>query len=65
MRGILKVEKIEALKYIESILFALGRKVSVKELSFALDIDTNLVEEYIKILTDKYIDSGINIVKLT
>ena len=48
MRGILKVEKIEALKYIESILFALGRKVSVKELSFALDIDVNLVEEYVK-----------------
>lgn len=58
------MEKIEALKYIESIMFALGRKVSVKELSFALDIDTNLVEEYIKILTDKYIDSGINIVKV-
>lgn len=58
------MEQIEALKYIESIMFALGRRVSLKELSFALDLDVNLIEEYIKLLVDKYKDSGINIVKV-
>lgn len=58
------MEQIDALKYIESIMFALGRKVSLKELTFALDLDINLVEEYVKVLIDKYKESGINIVKV-
>lgn len=62
--GGIKVEQNDVLKYIESIMFALGRKITLKELAMALDIDVDTVQKYIEILIDKYKDSGINIIKI-
>ena len=50
---------------LEAVLFALGREVSVKELSQNLRVETNIIEEEIEKLKEKYNeDSGVVLVKI-
>ena len=50
---------------LEAVLFALGREVSIKELSQNLRVETNIIEEEIEKLKEKYNeDSGVVLVKI-
>ena len=50
---------------LEAVLFALGREVSVKELSQNLRVETNIIEEEIEKLKEKYNEaSGVVLVKI-
>ena len=50
---------------LEAVLFALGREVSVKELSQNLRVETSIIEEEIEKLKEKYNeDSGVVLVKI-
>ena len=50
---------------LEAVLFALGREVSIKELSQNLRVETNIIEEEIEKLKEKYNEtSGVVLVKI-
>ena len=54
----------ELVNKIEAMLFATGRDIQIDEFSIVLEIDSEEIEKAIEVLKQRYIDRGVDLVKV-